>query len=94
MHSFFFCKLQLITDLLFNSRFLYELKREFDLYKTVFGIFHFRFRQVFIKVYTVFSPINGHSKRRTPLISGQFVFSPAKLWSMSHKKLSKRRTGN
>ena len=23
---------------------------------------------------TVFSPINGHSKRRTPLISGQFFF--------------------
>ena len=24
---------------------------------------------------TVFSPINGHSKRRTPLISGQFFFT-------------------
>ena len=46
------------------------------------------------KQYTVFSPINGHSKRRTPLISGQFFFSPAQLWSKSHKKLSKRRTGN
>ena len=35
----------------FNLRFLYELKRKVRLYKTVFGIFHFRFRFVFIKVY-------------------------------------------
>ena len=41
----------------------------------------------------VFSPINGHCKRWTPLISGQF-FLPAEFWSKSHKKLSKRRTGN
>ena len=34
-----------------NMRFLYELKRKFRLSKTVCGIFHFRFRFVFIKVY-------------------------------------------
>ena len=27
-----------------------------------------------LKGITVFSPIKGHSKRRTPLISGQFYF--------------------
>ena len=35
----------------FNFRFLYELKHEFCLSKTEFGIFHFRFRFVLIKVY-------------------------------------------
>ena len=35
----------------FNLRFLYELKHKVRLSKTVFGIFHFRFRFVFIKVY-------------------------------------------
>ena len=35
----------------FNMRFLYELKYKVRLSKTVCGIFHFRFRFVFIKVY-------------------------------------------
>ena len=34
----------------FNLRFLYELKHNVRLSKTVCGIFHFRFRFVFIKV--------------------------------------------
>ena len=36
----------------FNLRFLYELKHKVLLFKTVHGIFHFRFHFVFIKVYT------------------------------------------
>ena len=35
----------------FNLRFLYELKYKARLFKTVCGIFHFRFRFVSIKVY-------------------------------------------
>ena len=35
----------------FNLRFLHELKRKVRLSKTVCGIFYFRFRFVFIKVY-------------------------------------------
>ena len=35
----------------FNLQFLYELKHKVRLSKTVCGIFHFRFRFVFIKVY-------------------------------------------
>ena len=35
----------------FNMRFLYDLKYKVRLSKTVCGIFHFRFRFVFIKVY-------------------------------------------
>ena len=35
----------------FHLRFLYELKHKFRLSKTVWGIFHFQFRFVFIKVY-------------------------------------------
>ena len=35
----------------FNSQFLYELKHNAHLSKTVCEIFHFRFRFVFIKVY-------------------------------------------
>ena len=35
----------------FNLRFLYEMKRNIRLSKTVCGIFHFRFHSVFIKVY-------------------------------------------
>ena len=35
----------------FNLRFLYELKHKVRLSKTVYGISHFRFRFVFIKVY-------------------------------------------
>ena len=35
----------------FNLGFLYELKRKICLSKTVFGIFHFRFRFVLINFY-------------------------------------------
>ena len=35
----------------FNSRFLYELKHKVHHSESVCGIFHFRFRLVFIKVY-------------------------------------------
>ena len=35
----------------FNLQFLYELKHKVRLSKTLCGIFHFRFRFVFIKVY-------------------------------------------
>ena len=35
----------------FNLRFLYELKYKLRLSKSMCGIFHFRFRLVFIKVY-------------------------------------------
>ena len=35
----------------FNLQFLYELKKKIRLSKTVYGIFHFRLRFVFIKVY-------------------------------------------
>ena len=35
----------------FNSQFLYELKHKVHPSKTVSGIFHFRIRLVFIKVY-------------------------------------------
>ena len=35
----------------FNLRFLYDLKHKVRLSKTMCGIFHFRFRFVFIKVY-------------------------------------------
>ena len=35
----------------FNLRFLYELKHKLRLSTTVCGIFHIRFRFVFIKVY-------------------------------------------
>ena len=42
----------------FNLRFLYELKHKVHLSKTMSGIFHFRFRFVFIKVY-IFVPQNA-----------------------------------
>ena len=52
MPFFFFRELQLVTVLLLiNLRFLYELKHKLRLSKTVCGIFHSRFRFVFIKVY-------------------------------------------
>ena len=39
----------------FNSQLLYELKHKVHLSKTVCGIFYFRFRLVFIKIYIFFS---------------------------------------
>ena len=50
MPSFFLRELRLIS-FTFNLQFLYELKRKVRLFKTVCGIFHVRFRSVFIKVY-------------------------------------------
>ena len=47
MDSFFFRELQLVS-LTFNSCFLYELKYKVRLSKNIWGIFHFRFRFVFI----------------------------------------------
>ena len=41
---------------IFNSRFLYELKHKVSLSKTVCGIFYFRFRFAFIKVYVFVQP--------------------------------------
>ena len=35
----------------FNLRFLYELKRKVCLFEIVWGMFHIRFRFLFIKVY-------------------------------------------
>ena len=49
MPSFFFRELQIITVLLF--RFIYELKHQVRLSKTVCGILHFRFLFLLIKVY-------------------------------------------
>ena len=36
----------------FNLQFLNELKHMFHLSKTMFGVVHFRFRLVFIKLYS------------------------------------------
>ena len=58
MLSFFSRELQLIKNCIFNLRFLYELKQKVRLSKTVCGIFHFRFRFVFIKVYFLLFLLN------------------------------------
>ena len=47
----------------FNLRFLYELKHKVHLSKITWGIFHFRFRFVFIKVY-IFVQENVWTLRR------------------------------
>ena len=44
----------------FNLRFLYELKHKVCLSNTVCGIFNFRFRSVFIKVY-IFAQQNART---------------------------------
>ena len=63
MSSFFFRELQLITVFhslqIFNLRFLKELKRKVHLSKTLCRIFHFRFRFVFIKIYTFVQKMHG-----------------------------------
>ena len=48
---FFLSQVPTKNGFTFNLRFLYELKHKVCLSKTVCGIFHFRFRFVFIKVY-------------------------------------------
>ena len=50
MHSFFFRSFT-HDSFTFNSQLFYELKHKVHLSKSVCGIFHFRFRLVFIKVY-------------------------------------------
>ena len=48
---FFFSRTPTHHSFTFDLRFLYELKHKVRLSKTMCGIFHFRFRFVFIKVY-------------------------------------------
>ena len=48
---FFLSRAPIHHSFTFDLRFLYELKRKDRLPKTVCGIFHFRLRFVFIKVY-------------------------------------------
>ena len=43
----------------FTSRFLYGMKHKVRLFKSMCGIFHFRFRLVFIKVYIFVSQKAG-----------------------------------
>ena len=51
MSSFFLLRAATHHSFTFNLEFLYELKQKVRLSKTVCGIFHSRFRFVFIKVY-------------------------------------------
>ena len=48
---FFLSRVPTHYNFTFNLQFLYELKHKDHVSKTVCGIFHFRFRLVFIKVY-------------------------------------------
>ena len=50
--SFFLLRAPTHHNSTFNLQFLHELKQKVRLSKTVCGVFHFRFRFVFIKVYT------------------------------------------
>ena len=47
---FFLSRAPTHHEFTFNLRFLYELKHRVRLSKTVWGVFHFRFHFVFIKV--------------------------------------------
>ena len=49
--AFFLSRAPAHHSFTFNLRFLYEVNHKLRLSKTVCGIFHFRFRSVFIKVY-------------------------------------------
>ena len=51
MLSLFFCELQLITILFLLYDSYINLKDKVRLSKTLWGIFHFQFRFIFIKVY-------------------------------------------
>ena len=48
-----------------NSQFLYELKHKVCLSKKACGIFHFRFRFAFIKVYNSFNKKHGFFDLKT-----------------------------
>ena len=47
---FFLSRAPTLHSFTFDLRFLYELKHKVHLSETVCGIFHFRFRFVFVKV--------------------------------------------
>ena len=48
---FFLSRAPTYYSFTFNLRFLSELKLKVRLSKTIYGIFHFRYRFIFIKVY-------------------------------------------
>ena len=59
----------------FNLQFLYELRRKVRFSKTVCGIFHFRFRFIFIKVYRKFNKLrNSSSNTEFNKMHGPFDF--------------------
>ena len=60
MHSFFFCD----HSCNFNSQFLYELKQFAILIRNVSGIFHFRFRFIFFKVFCSAKSIDSWTLKR------------------------------
>ena len=68
----------------FNSQFLYHLKHRVYLSKTVSGIFHFRFRLVFIKLYifikSIYSltlkPHNSFQNKQIRKVSHRFAPRP------------------
>ena len=60
---------------------------------TMYVVTMFVLAAVYAICFTVFSPVNGLSKKADTSLADNF-FSPAEFWSKSHKKLSKRRTGN
>ena len=49
----------------------------------------FRFLELGVNNTTVLSPINGHSKKRTPLVSGWFIFPGEILVKLSLKNFLK-----
>ena len=50
-HCYFLLRAPAHYSFTFNSQFLYVLNHKINLSKTMSGIFHFRFRLAFIKVY-------------------------------------------
>ena len=59
MSSFFFSRAPTHHSFTFNLWFVYELKHKVDLSKTMSGIFHFRFRLVFVKCIFLFNKMHG-----------------------------------
>ena len=55
---FFLLQASTYHSFTFNLRFSYELKHKVRLFKTVRGIFHFRFRFVFVKFIFLFNKIH------------------------------------
>ena len=56
---FFLSRAPTYHSFTFNLRFLYEQKHKVCLSKTLCGIFQFRFRSVFVKVYILFNKMHG-----------------------------------